>query len=61
MPNLVIFELALPELCGIELLRRLRSQENRIRTLIYAGGATYPQMTMGLRNKPDGFVISVTC
>lgn len=30
MPDLVIFELGLPELCGIELLRRLQCEKHRV-------------------------------
>jgi DNA-binding NarL/FixJ family response regulator len=55
-PNLMIFELILPELCGVEMLRRLRSEGSRARALIYSGASTDLQISRGLRSKPHGFV-----
>ena len=54
-PSLVILELALPELCGIELLRRLRWKRQCVRTLIYSGVSAEMQIK-ALRIQPDGFV-----
>src|SRR4051812_28261441 len=34
---LLIMELALPELCGLELLRRLKAARSRTRVLIFSG------------------------
>lgn len=54
--DLVIFELALPELCGIEMLRRLRMKRHVVRTLVYSG-APLEMQCRGLLVRPDGFVL----
>lgn len=55
VPNLVIFELALPEVCGTELLRRIQAKQNSARTFIYSG-ATGDLRIKGLHGQPHGFV-----
>src|SRR4029434_9144734 len=36
-PVLIILELVLPELSGVEMLRRLRSDNSRVRAFVYSG------------------------
>jgi DNA-binding NarL/FixJ family response regulator len=55
-PNLVICEIGLPELCGAEMLRRIRLMKTHTRTLIYSGVSTEWQIARGLSCKPHGFV-----
>ena len=55
-PVLIIFELDLPELSGVEMLRRLRSDNSRVRAFVYSGTSCDLQIREGLRIRPHGFV-----
>ena len=54
--DLVIFELALPEVCGIEMLRLLRKKRLVTRTLVFSGAPSEMQ-SRALLVHPDGFVL----
>lgn len=53
---LVIFELNLPELCGLELLKRLKAKATSARALIYSGASCEERIRAALQGEPDGFV-----
>src|SRR5690348_7240246 len=48
-PILVIFELTLPELCGLELLKRLKAKVITARTLIYSGTSCEDRLRAALQ------------
>ena len=55
-PDLLIMDLVLPELGGIEVLRRLRNVWPKVRVLIYSGDALQSTFLAALRSRPQGFV-----
>ena len=55
-PDLLIMDLVLPELGGIEVLRRLRNVWPRLRVLIYSGDALQSTFLAAVRSRPQGFV-----
>lgn len=55
-PELVILDLVLPQLCGIELLRRLRLRDPQTRVVVYSGTVNRTQIIKALERKPHGFV-----
>lgn len=55
-PDGVILDLLLPELCGIEVLHRLRHEWPKLRVLVYTGARHQPTLLSALRGKPHGFV-----
>lgn len=54
--ELVILDLLLPELCGMQVLRRLRAELPRTRVIIYSGTLNQMQIVQTLRLRPHGFV-----
>jgi DNA-binding NarL/FixJ family response regulator len=55
-PDLVIVDLMLPELCGAEVLRRLRTELPETRTLVYTGTLNELMVAEAMRSRPNGFV-----
>src|SRR4051812_12339609 len=55
-PDLVILDLALPELCGLEVMRTLRAEQSRAGFLIYSGAMAGEIIREALRAHPHGFV-----
>jgi DNA-binding NarL/FixJ family response regulator len=55
-PRMVILDLALPELNGLELLRRLRADSRDVRVLVYTGTDNREMILETLRERPHGFV-----
>src|SRR5436309_3337971 len=55
-PDLVILDLALPELCGLEVMRTLRAEELKTRFLVYSGSSSVEMIREALRARPQGFV-----
>jgi DNA-binding NarL/FixJ family response regulator len=55
-PDLVILELALPELCGIEVMRRLRTTVPSPRLLVFSAAMERELVTGALRCRPHGFI-----
>ena len=55
-PRLVILDLALPELNGLEVLRRLRAEARETRVLVYSGVENRELTLDVLRERPHGFV-----
>lgn len=55
-PRLVILDLSLPELNGLELLRRLRADSRDVRVLVYTGTDNRELILATLRERPHGFV-----
>lgn len=55
-PNVVILDLALPELCGVQLIRVLREELRDLRILVYSGTADAGLVDAALAAGPDGFV-----
>jgi DNA-binding NarL/FixJ family response regulator len=55
-PMLVIVELQLPEMSGVDVVLRLREQMRQVRVLVYSG-AQHRELTLAaLRARPHGFV-----
>lgn len=55
-PRLVILDLGLPELNGLEVLRRLRAESREVRVLVYSGVENREIILETLRERPHGFV-----
>ncbi len=55
-PEIVIIELALPELCGMEVVRRLRAERPALRILVFSGTTDRAQVLGALRCRPHGFI-----
>ena len=55
-PDVMILDLVLPELSGMEVTRRLRAEKSPVRVLIYSGAIDRQQLTQAMRCKPDGLV-----
>lgn len=55
-PRLVILDLALPELSGVEVLLRLRAESRETRVLIFTGTQHRDLTLRGLQARPHGFV-----
>src|SRR3954470_18409127 len=55
-PDLVILDLVLPELNGLEVLRTLRAEELKTRFLVYSGVSSGEMIREALRARPHGFV-----
>lgn len=55
-PRLVILDLVLPELNGLEVLRRLWAQSREVRVLVYSGVESRELILETLRERPHGFV-----
>jgi len=55
-PRLVVLDLLLPELNGIEVVRRLRNLSKETRLLIYSGTTSNELVAEALQARPHGFV-----
>jgi DNA-binding NarL/FixJ family response regulator len=55
-PRVVIVDLLLPEMSGVELLRTLRAEGRETRVLIYSGTLNQSLVASALRARPHGFV-----
>lgn len=55
-PDIVILDLILPELCGIEVLRRVRAEWPQIRVLIFSGVTDRHRIIRTLQCRPHGFI-----
>lgn len=55
-PDLLILDLVLPCISGIEVLRRVRRELPRTRVLIYSGTCNGAVMKEALRERPHGYV-----
>lgn len=55
-PDVVILDLLLPELCGTEILKRLRHEWPKLRFLVYSGALHQQVLLSALRERPHGFV-----
>jgi DNA-binding NarL/FixJ family response regulator len=56
LPDLVVLDLALPELSGSEVIRHLRLEQSQVRVLVYTGTKNELQIREALRSRPHGFV-----
>jgi DNA-binding NarL/FixJ family response regulator len=55
-PKVMILDIMLPELSGIEIVRRLKEEDNTTRLLIYSGTTNSDLIAEVMRTKPHGFV-----
>ncbi len=55
-PNVMILDIMLPELSGIEIIRRIHSESCQTRTLIYSGTNNADIIAEVMQCKPHGFV-----
>lgn len=55
-PQMVILDLVLPEMSGLELLKSLRRSHRRIRTLVFSGTENVELAAAALRELPHGYV-----
>ncbi len=55
-PDLVVVDLLLPGMSGVELVRRLRSEAKDLRMLVYSGTASKDLIAEAMLEHPDGFV-----
>jgi DNA-binding NarL/FixJ family response regulator len=55
-PNLVVMDLMLPELNGVEVLRTLRGEMRDVRFMVYSGTLNRSLIVEALQARPHGFV-----
>lgn len=55
-PDVLITDLVLPHLSGVELVRTLRSEQPGLRVIIYTGSANRALAEAALKTRPHGFV-----
>src|SRR4029077_14477850 len=55
-PNVAIIDLLLPELCGHEVISRVRREFPELRLVVLTGASHTSVLTNALRSKPDGIV-----
>lgn len=56
-PEIVIIDLVLPELCGTEVTRRLRTVLPETRVLVFSGSYDRQRLAAALHAKPHGLVL----
>jgi DNA-binding NarL/FixJ family response regulator len=54
--NVVIMDLVLPELCGHEVISRLRREIPELRIVVFTGASDINVLATAQRSEPDGFV-----
>ena len=55
-PNIAIIDLLLPQLCGQEVILRVRREFPEIRVVVFTGASEATVLTNALRSEPDGIV-----
>jgi two-component system response regulator NreC len=55
-PDVLVLDLILPRLSGVDVMRRLRQERSAPRMLVYSGTLSQKQAVAALRCRPDGFV-----
>ena len=55
-PDLVIVDVGLPELNGLEILRLLKTRLPRTKVLVFSGDASNQTLKIVVRGKADGFI-----
>src|SRR6516164_8143637 len=55
-PDIVVIELLLPQLCGHEVILRVRKEHANIRFVVFTGTSDPIVLTKALRQEPDGIV-----
>lgn len=55
-PRVMVLDIMLPELSGIEILRRLSAEDSQTRLLVYSGTNNLELIAEVMRFKPHGFV-----
>jgi DNA-binding NarL/FixJ family response regulator len=56
VPDIVIVDLFLPELCGQEVISRLRRELSKARILVFTGAWEAPVLNSAFRGEPNGMV-----
>jgi len=55
-PKLVVLDLLLPEMSGVEVVRQLRQESRETRTLVYSGTSSSDLIAEAMSARPHGFV-----
>src|SRR6516165_7816451 len=55
-PDIVVLELLLPQLCGHEVILRVRKELPKIRSVVFTSASDPVALANGRRSKPDGMV-----
>lgn len=55
-PNVAIIDLLLPQLCGHEVISRIRREFPKIRVVVFTGTSDANVLANALRSEPDGIV-----
>ncbi len=55
-PGLVILELMLPEMCGVDVITQLREADGEVRVLVFSSTTNQELILSALRARPHGFV-----
>ena len=55
--NVAIIDVVLPELCGHEVISRLRREIPELRIVVYTGASDENVLAGALRSEPDGIVL----
>ena len=55
-PRLVILELMLPEMCGVDVITQLREADGEVRVLVFSATTNQELILSALRARPHGFV-----
>ena len=59
-PDLVIVDVQLPEVNGLEILHRLKRKYPQIKILIYSGNASIQILKIAVRGNADGFINKIS-
>jgi DNA-binding NarL/FixJ family response regulator len=59
-PDLVIVDLQLPEVNGLDILHQLKRKSSKIKVLIFSGKTSYQTVKIAIDRKVDGFINKIS-